>query len=155
MAYTDNNTINLADVGAPEIEITYKRPGMMSYEKSMEFFSKHKQYNEKLTGQLVIQSIKEILDDVDANFAHSMSLITSWNIQDENGVTFPVPSEDSEVWKKIPSLYVVSIVRQIKEDPTGSDFLFKSLNQTSTDDTQDQQIEKSNGLLNSISTVKP
>tara|TARA_Y100000310_G_scaffold258230_1_gene266569 strand:- start:1777 stop:2208 length:432 start_codon:yes stop_codon:yes gene_type:complete len=143
MAFTDQETFNLEVVGAPELQVTYKRPGMMSYEDARDYFKKHKKYSAK-NEAVKYESIEEFLGDQDIEFEWVMSLITAWNLRDatSNELLSP-PSEKPEVWDKVPALYLAYIIKKIKEDPTGSDFLARSL------------AQDLNGFEKSMITLKP
>lgn len=153
MAYTDNNTIYLKNSDAPELWVTYKRPGMMSYEKSMEYMSQHKSFNKRLGSGADYETISDFFKDMDASFEHTMSLITAWNIEDiDTKEILVTPQVDVTIWQKARMLYIMDIVQQIKEDPTGSDFLFK--NKLLNQGENDQQISSQNGSESLMDTVK-
>ena len=153
MAYTDDNTIYLVASGSPDLWVTYKRPGMMSYAKSMEFMSQHKSFNKRLGGGADYETISDFFKDMDASFEHTMSLITAWNIEDaETKEILVTPEVEPNIWQKAKVLYIMDIVQQIKEDPTGSDFLFK--NKLMNQGEKDQLVSSQNGSENSMDTVK-
>jgi hypothetical protein len=128
MAYSDNKTFDLGELEAPELWITYKRPGLLPYKVSREFITSHKFYNTKRMNIDGYQTMKDIIEDTEAMFEWIISLITAWNITDaDTGEVLPLPADKSDVWGDVPGLYLAYIVNTIKEDPTGSDFLAKGV----------------------------
>ena len=128
MAYSDSETFDLGNVGAPELFVTYERPGMLSYKKSQEWFKRHLHFNEKRSSGSGQQTIQEFLQDTDAEFQWIMSLVTSWNLKNqETGEPLLTPKENPAVWSDIAGVYLLYIVKYIKDDPTGADFLTKGL----------------------------
>jgi len=155
MPYTDNNTINLADCDAEELWVTYKRPGMLTHQESMDYLSKHAGYNDNIKTENDYKKLSDFLNDIDASFAHTVSLIIAWNLTAKDSEDIlPVPSEDPEVWKQVREFYLQSIVSQINNDPTTKSFLAR-MAQTQSNQKIDQGIPESNGLGNSLPIVKP
>ena len=156
MAYTDNETFNLSPVQEPDLWVTYKRPGMMTYEESMKFFSSHPQYNKKIDGGFNQQTMKEFLEDYDTEFSHVSSLITAWNLKDKStGEILPTPEVDKNVWKKVTALYIFYIITTIKNDPTASDFLSKGMGLIEENKLKSQSLNEEFGQNNSLVTIKP
>ena len=142
MAYTDNETFGLSEVGAEELWITYTRPGMIPYEEAQTFLKSHKNYSKDAS--VTLKTIGEFFNDADIEFQWVMSLITAWNLckPGTDEILLP-PSQQPDNWNKIPGLYLTYIVKTIKNDPTGSDFLVKGLR------------EENNGSGSSMITLKP
>ena len=141
MSYSDDQTFNLEAVGAPELTVTYNRPGLLAYEEGEAYMKKNKLFNVKRMGMDGAQTMEEFLNDTNAEFEWVLELISDWNLKypgkhEKAGQPLPLPSSEEGIWKQIPGSYMIYIVATIKADPTGSDFLAK-------------------GMLNSNSTVKP
>jgi hypothetical protein len=123
MAYTDEETFNLAPVHAEDLYVTYKRPGMMPWEESRRFFSTHAKFKTKQRIS-VEQSIEDVLNDTEHEMQWILTLITDWNLTDrDTGEILPLPSKDTNTMKRVRSMYLPFIVKTIKDDPSGVDFL--------------------------------
>ncbi|MAF24320.1 hypothetical protein CL634_01855 [bacterium] len=141
MALTDRETFNLSAVGAPELQVTYKRPGMIPYDEAQAWLKTHPNYSKKTVDY---ETLEDLMNDTDFEFAWVMSLVENWNLcKPGTNELLPTPDADNAVWNKIPGLYLAYIVKMIKADPTGSDFLVQSLNRDL------------DGLKQSILTLKP
>jgi len=141
MSYSDSQTFTLEELGAPELWVTYSRPGLLPYKEGQEFMKLYKNFNTKRMDMDGSQTMAEFLNDTEAEFEWVLSLIEAWNIEytsrhEKAGQVIPIPSSEEGIWKEIPGLYMSFIVAMIKKDPTGSDFLAK-------------------GMMSSISTSTP
>jgi hypothetical protein len=124
MAFSDFEKFTLESIGMPELWIKYKRPGMLTYKEMRQFISSHKMYDAKQEGQ-PIQTMKEFLEDADAELEWVMSLIIDWNLtHKETGELLPPPSKEKSSWMDVRGMYIPHIIKAIKDDPTGKDFLF-------------------------------
>lgn len=141
MAFTTTETITLEEAGAPELWVTYKRIGMLPLVESQQFFSTHKYWNAKRPNQDGYQTLKEVIEDTNAELAFTMNLIVEWNMPDQvTGEILPVPSLDpSVVTAKVPGIYAAVITKKIKEDKVGEGFLAEVMAETLQKETPDSQ----------------
>jgi hypothetical protein len=150
MAFTDENTINLEECGAPELWFTYKRPGMLAYKEQIEYMRRHPKYKSDISSQLNSQTLEDILNDADEGFKHSLSLVTAWNLTSKvTNEICAIPSIDDS-WQDIITMYITYVVTNINSDPTVN-FLEKLAEQKVTSQTPTEK----NGNGNSMLTVKP
>ena len=127
MAYTDSETFTLAEIGSEEIYITYKRPGMLPYKEARALFARHKLFNVRRAPNENM-TLKEILEDADNEFQWLLSLVIEWNITSPGTKDIlPVPSVQPSVWDEIPGLYIAYIIKKIKADPAGTNFLAQAV----------------------------
>lgn len=141
MSYSDNQTFTLTHVGAPELWVTYSRPGLLPYKEGQKFIKKYKNFKTKKINEDNSKTMEVFLEDTEAEFQWVLELIEDWNLiytskHEQSGELLPIPSIQQDIWIEIPGLYLSYIVSVIKQDPTGADFLAK-------------------GMLTSISTLTP
>lgn len=127
MAYTDRETFTLEEVGAPELHVSYVRPGMLPYKDARALFSRHKLYNIRRVDNGNM-TLKEILEDADNEFQWLLSLVVEWNIpKPGSSDILPVPSVQPTIWDEAPGLYLSYIIKKIKSDPAGTNFLAQAV----------------------------
>jgi len=155
MSYSDSQTFNLEKLGAPEIWVTYSRPGLLPFKQGEEFMKKHQRLKLVRMGQESERTMEDILTDTRAEFDWVMHLIEDWNIpyhssHKKAGEIIPIPNNDPSSMEEVPGYYLSYIVATIKKDPTGADFLaqgvLSSISTTVPSSTEELQTENdSNG----------
>ena len=151
MSYSDDQTFNLEAVGAPELWVTYSRPGLLPYAEGEAFMRQNKLFNTKRLTVDNVQTMEDFLNDSNAEFEWVLRLIEGWNLiyskkHEKAGEILPIPKSEEGIWKQIPGLYMAHIVATIKRDPTGSDFLangITTLNNSSIPLQEEVPLEES------------
>jgi len=151
MSYSDDQTFTLEQVGAPDLWVTYSRPGLLPYKEGQAFMRKHKLFNTKVMALGETATMADALSKGEAEFEWILQLITGWNLvyhskHEKSGEPLPIPSAEEGIWMEIPGYYMTYIVATIQKDPTGSDFLSQgvasltnTLSQSSTEENQIQE----------------
>lgn len=111
-------TKTLDVIGKPSWYFTYRRLGAIPMEETINMMRKQKV---SITSETNVQ---EIVSSLESSLQDFIGLVTDWNIQDFDGNIYPIPKDDSNVWKKIPTSISGYIANCIKNDKLNLDEAF-------------------------------